>query len=170
VYWDYERGQILISGWRGVVAFDMLTGAGRYQFTATPGGYCGYGGCWFSVSDDRRILFIDGEGGLGVWNLDTLEHGLVAVRLGTAYVGNRVALSPDGRYLVVTRAMIRVWDLWNLPEKFNDRDPVYNWGGPAARVNKVRFVDATTIETDSADGVQRWDILTGSLLSAVSDE
>jgi hypothetical protein len=28
----------------------------------------------------------------------------------------------------------------------------------------VRFVDNTTIETTSADGVQRWDVTTGKLV------
>lgn len=102
---------------------------------------------------------------IGVWNLDTLEYANLPVRTGTAYVSDRIALSPDHHYLVIAWHMIRVWDLTNLPEDFDDRDPTYNYHGPAARIQSVRFIDNVTIETTSAEGVQRWNVETGELVS-----
>ncbi|MFN8376663.1 MAG: WD40 repeat domain-containing protein [Anaerolineae bacterium] len=123
----------------------MQTGLERYRFTMDEmsasiyyGYYCAYGGCYFSVSSDNSTLFVGADGGLGVWNLNTLEYSIVDVQMGTAYA-RRAVVSPDGRYLVVARALIRVWDLTALPEDFNDRDPVLTFDGPLARASTVRI-------------------------------
>jgi hypothetical protein len=157
VYWDYPRGQVLVSAWGGVNAFDMSTGEGRYFFE----GYCGYHGCNFSVSDDNRILYVLGEGVLNVWNLDTLQND--AVRNGYRTIGSH-AISGDGQYLVLAKDKIRVWDLSALPEDLENRDPVYVWPGPEARISQVRFLDNNTLETTSNGGVQQWNFHTGELL------
>ena len=168
VYWDYQRGQVIVSGWTGAYAFDMRTGAERYFFTAHEANRFGYGGCYiscgFSVSADNTTLFVEDSSAVGVWNLDTLESNHVDIRLKTGYLRDRIAISPDGRYLVIARAMIRVWDLYNLPENLEERDPVFNYDGPWARVRSVRFVDNITIETTSSEGVQRWNVETGELV------
>jgi hypothetical protein len=65
--------------------------------------------------------------------------------------------------------MLRVWDLFNLPEEFDARDPIYRHDGPSAYYPTVRFVDNTTIETTSADGVQLWNVVTGELISEGGD-
>jgi WD40 repeat protein len=74
----------------------------------------------------------------------------------------QVALSPDNRYLVMTgRGGIRVWDLQNLPETLEDRDPILAFAGGYS-VALVRFIDNMTLETTSRDGeVQYWSITTG---------
>ncbi len=168
VYWDYQRGQVLISGWSGVFAFDMQTGIERYRFSAYPEdrsyyyGGCDFGGCYFSLSPDNTTLFVSGFGAMGIWNLDTLEHQHVDVRSGTAYAA-RTQISPDGRYLVIARNNIRVWDLTALPEDFEERDPVVAFQGPDARIRTFQFVDNTTIEVTTSNGeISYWDITTGA--------
>jgi WD40 repeat protein len=76
-----------------------------------------------------------------------------------------IALSPDGRYLVVGWYALRVWDLNNLPANFDDRQPIYRHEGPIKVITAVRFIDSQTIETTSGEGVQRWNILTGEAVS-----
>lgn len=78
-YWDYSRGQLLVTGWNGVIAFDMRTGVGRYSFAADPGekySSCGYWGCSMTV-ENNRTLYVHG---LSIyekesqWDLDTLAY------------------------------------------------------------------------------------------------
>ncbi len=148
-YWDYERGQVLVEGLGSVYAFDMQTGIERHKFE-----YIGS----FSISDDNTYLF----GGDGYWNLDTLENVRLDVDLpNRSFIGNRAALSPDERYLVMARNMIRVWDLHNLPEELDDRDPVYRHHGPDALIQSIRFVDEGIVETTSVLGIQHWNVVTG---------
>lgn len=76
VYWDYQRGQVLVSGWSAVHAFDMLTGLERYRFTIANSG-CGrwayYGGCYFDVSSDNRLLSLYSLFSEAKWDLDTVK-------------------------------------------------------------------------------------------------
>lgn len=158
VYWDYSRGQLLVSGWDYIYAFDMQTGVERLRLPGSNSATY-FGGSRFSVGTDNTTLFA----GTYVYNLDTLENAHFDVDLpNRQFYGNLVALSPDARYLVMARDMIRVWDLENLPEELNDRDPIYRYQGPDARIRRVRFVDNVTIETTSARGVQYWNIETGA--------
>jgi hypothetical protein len=154
VYWDYERGQILISGWGGALAFDMLTGIQRYEFS--PDG-CGYGGCYFAVRDG--YIYVDGDDSLGVWNLNTLNGSVVDVRLNTAYIGQRAVISPDERYLVIVREMVRIWDL--------QTDQMLTFQIPNGRATAVHFTDNTTAEitTVSPDDVLLVDVTTGAILN-----
>jgi hypothetical protein len=73
-----------------------------------------------------------------------------------------VALSADNRYLVMGYDALRVWDLHNLPERLEDRLPVYRHGGPGAFIRTVRFIEATVVEVTTERGITRWDILTGA--------
>ena len=170
VYWDVQRGQVLVGGWDVVFAFDLRTGQERHRFTAmsarsTLRSDCPYyyfnggPGCSITVSPDNTTLFISGTSSLAAWNLDTLESSQVYT---SAPNSDRArAISPDGRYLVIAYQMIRVWDLHNLAEDFQERDPIHRHHGPAARVRSVRFIDNIIIETESAEGVQRWNVETG---------
>jgi hypothetical protein len=54
-----------------------------------------------------------------------------------------------------------VWDLQNLPDKVEDRLPIYRHGGPEALITSLRFAEPGVIETTSKDGVQKWDLHTG---------
>ncbi|MEO8606326.1 MAG: WD40 repeat domain-containing protein [Chloroflexota bacterium] len=166
VYWDYARGQVYISSWWGVDGFDMQTGEGRYFFTASPGGGgCGYYGCWFDVSADNRTLYVGGDGVLGVWNLDTLEHSEIYIANGRT-VGC-CTISPDGRYLVLAYSTIRVWDLHNLPDNYYARKPTYVWRVAGDDIRDVRFIDNTTIEVTTSLGIQQRDVVTGAVLSDI---
>jgi hypothetical protein len=83
VYWDYERGQVLVSGWGAIYAFDMQSGLERARFlSSNPSGRCSFWGCAFAVSADNNFLFFYARRGTlprspreigAVWNLDTLE-------------------------------------------------------------------------------------------------
>ncbi len=161
VYWDYERGQVLLNGWGEVYAFDIVTGMQRYRFTANPRGGCSYWTCGFSVSPDNQTLFVYEDSSLGAWDLDTLEYSQVDIDPWRSAGRGAKAISPDGRYLVIAYQMIRVWDLHHLAEDFQERDPIHRHHGPAARVRSVRFIDHVIIETESAEGVQRWNVETG---------
>jgi hypothetical protein len=66
-YWDFQRGQVLISGWEGVYAFDINTGKQRYLLAASPRATCDYGGCYFSVSPDNNLVYVGGGTVLGIW-------------------------------------------------------------------------------------------------------
>jgi WD40 repeat protein len=70
---------------------------------------------------------------------------------------DRLALSPDKRYLVSGFRALRVWDLANTLSV----EPLYRHEGPLGIITSVRFVGDRVIETVSVDGVQQWDILTG---------
>jgi len=152
VYWDYARGQIYLNTSKGVTAFDMLTGNERYSLSGRRS---------FIVAPDNLTLI---QGWLTIWNLDTLEN-IQFDNEGFGDKNARVALSPDRRYLVITDDMIGVWDLTHLAADIEMRDPIYTYAGPNALIQSVRFIDNVTIETTSAEGVQRWNVETGELVS-----
>ena len=152
VIWDYQRGQVFI----GARAYDLRTGQVRYTYNLCGGtGVNAIGGVY--IRDN--ILFVSNDYTVGVWNLDTFENHCVPINTRTDYL-SRTTLSPDGRYLIIARLYIRVWDLQNLPEEFMDRQPI-RYHGPNARIRAVRFVSNTIIETESNEGIQYWDIETG---------
>ncbi len=160
VYWDYERGQVLVSN----SAFDMVTGVERLRFRTA---YADldrlhlYYNNRFTVSQDNRFLF----GGRFIYDLDTLEYWEIDVDFPSdAFTNGRVALSPDRRYLVMARHMIRVWDLQNLPEALNDRDPVAYHHGPDARIDEAQFIDNVTLAVTTVNGITYWNVETGMLI------
>ncbi|NJL57406.1 hypothetical protein HC928_21405 [bacterium] len=115
-------------------------------------------------TDNGRISVWDRRTGQRVEVVAGSDGADAVSRLSTSEP-HRIALSPDGRYLVIVRTNIRVWDLTNLPANLDDRAPTYRWQGADARFAEVRFVDNTTIETkDYYDTIQRWNILTGEEL------
>jgi hypothetical protein len=61
----------------------------------------------------------------------------------------------------MTGDTIRVWDVSDSSKAFANRTPTFVYDGPWARINKVHFVDNTTIETSSSEGLQYWDVRTG---------
>jgi hypothetical protein len=82
------------------------------------------------------------------------NEGKLSVGKRTARDPEQLALSPDGHYLVIGRTVLRVWDLWNLPEQFEDRLPMYRHDGPFWSIQFVNFVAPEVVET-SSDGIQR---------------
>jgi WD40 repeat protein len=166
-YWDFERGQVLIGGWTAVHAFDLFTGEERGRFTANPDPnyyYSWFYGCVYSLSEDRKMLFVESGSAVGIWNLNTYEHVHVDVDpYGSSFPG-QLAISPDGRYFVIARSMVRVWDLTSLPEKLQDRDPVYRYTGPFGRVRRCRFIDEVTVELVTRhEGTYHLNVTTGEL-------
>ena len=120
------------------------------------------------------MLVYSGAGGsyndsVTVWDIDRFTAYAINVEgFGLPYTEDRscdpLALSPDNRYLVIGSAAIRVWDLQNLPAVFEDRLPLYRHEGPVSRIGCLYFIDNTTIETISSDGIQRWNLHTGELI------
>ena len=150
-YWDYARGQVLINGFGVVYAFDLTSGVERYRFE----GGRDYWHSRFSIQDNR-ILFIMGSesSSVWVWNLDTLDYD--AVRLGSywenAYERDRIALSPDQRYLVMGYSTVRVWDLTG--EDFQRPGAYYRVPGVnySNRIIAVTFQDETRLRVTLRDG------------------
>ena len=172
-YWDYARGQLLVSGWDAVYAFDLLDGTQRYAFTPTPVDdirrSCGPSGCYFSVAEDRTTLFVGSSSGttMGVWNLDTLERFYLDVENEEgAFLGRLIAISPDHRYVAMVGYVVRIWDLTAAPDESGILPVAFRFDGSLIRWSgdrSIRFVDNTTVETvDIYDTRQRWDILTGA--------
>lgn len=169
IYWDYSRSIILIAGFGEVFAVDTQTGLERLRFPVMEnrrGGCYFYStiGCGFVVSSDGVWIFIYGNTSLGIWNIDTLKHTFLPVEtLGNAVKG--ALISPDGHYLVVSRSAVRVWDLWNLADNFEERVPVATYGIGNEAVLSVRFVDNQTLEVivRISDGTATtlYDVLTG---------
>lgn len=176
VYWDDARNWLWSSSGAGVVAFDISTGLQALDLRNPP---------WierqrdvpqsrfvFSVDGTKIVVYTIAENGssdaaaVTVWDLHTMTGTPVyAGDIAGAYItsGDRhpVALSPDNRYLVVGYDALRVWDLTELPEVYEERLPIYRHGGPDSMVTNVRFVDFGVIETTSNDGLQQWELHTG---------
>ena len=103
-----------------------------------------------------------------VWNID--QYIAYAVNAG-GFVTSAFALSPDNRYLAVGYRAIRVWDLKNLAPDYDDqRQPIYRYEGPLTNVTGLSFVDDTTIQTRSPEGIHLWDLHTGELLETVFED
>lgn len=119
-------------------------------------------GCEMEI--DGAWVFVQGDASLSAWNMDTLAHATVPD--GTpGWVPQRTLVSPDGRYLVVWRSMVRVWDTENLPETYAARDPLARFYVGARDILSMRFVDNTTLEvitrTEQATATMRYDVTTG---------
>ncbi len=179
VYWDYARNQIITSGNPGAIAFDMSSGAERFvynpvyltqelsrdeQFYSLDS--------TIEVSHDGKLLIVftdptssdrSRDARLAVWDLNTNE-GIDLNVVGAPGSWDRIALSPDNRYLVIGYEYLRVWDLHNLAESYEERRPVYYFDGPEAFIWRVEMLESDVIETYSDDGIQRWDLHTGELL------
>ncbi|MBI1278387.1 MAG: hypothetical protein GC179_09690 [Anaerolineaceae bacterium] len=174
--WDTVHNQVLIifAGNAGYLnIYDINTGAnlaaisnpsvcrppvnyvasadGHYLTVFTGAGYAG------SAGKPACVTIYDRQSGAQTSvNAETL----------TGQETSQIALSPDGRYLVIGIRALRVWDLTNLPANFSDRLPTYRFEGPMSIIHLVRFLDATTVETVSSEnGTQRWDVTTGQLLT-----
>ena len=194
-YWDLEHGRVYIvvrgilsydisdghtfheasdrSLDDGVYAYDLNTGArvgwyplnghhGPPQFIFSPD----YSKIAVFTNEERSWIPPEGvTSGLVVWDQAAQTGVEVNVEGYASPHTGRIAFSPDNRYLVIGLEVLRVWDLQNLPENIEDRLPTYRHDGPAARISGVRFVDNQTIETTSDEGVQRWDVTTGALVS-----
>lgn len=154
----------------GVTAFNRSTGAqsGYYDNLAGDDQQTG-----FTVSSDGRtvILYtvrIQRLSGAGVTIWDRSSGNAVQVDAGSEATldADQLALSPDGRFLVIGGRQIRVWDLQTLPESLDARDP-QSYDGPSAAITDLRFLSNDIVETVSRFGdVQQWNVLTGNLIES----
>jgi hypothetical protein len=169
--WDMARGQLLVnfeenSGY--LMIYDINTGATIAAISHPE--VCSPTGVFYSKSADTRYLLVYTFRGnpacVTVYDHDT---NTVVAQVNddsrTAGEAEQFALSPDGRYLVVGMRALRVWDLDNLPEHFEDRLPIYRHEGPIAVIQSLRFITNEILETTSPDGVQQWNILTGEQIT-----
>lgn len=175
VEWDNARDQVLVAPnyvdgnvviaydqttARQVAAFDNACLQGPVKFTLTP--------------DERHVIVFTSEsesfGGyakaLTIWNRQTMEHISVDANTQSAVLPGQVALSPDGRYLVLARVgTMRVWDLTNLADDVQQRDPVSRHAIDPNTL-RVRFVSDTRVETtDFAGRTAQWDVVTGDRIA-----
>lgn len=175
-YWDAARGELwlMIYSWYysepGVTVYDRQSGQ-QIAYYDNPAGQSQQTGFTFSADGSRVIVYtVRGQDaqsvGVTIWERGTDNRVEVRAVGEAASTGSRIALSPDGRYLVIGRHFLRVWDLTALPDSLDARTPVY-FAGPAAVITQVRFVDSAIVETlDSVGSRQQWNITTGEAIPA----
>jgi len=173
VTWDDSRNWLWTPGWSGAVAYNRETGQVARSFYNPPwdGGLVEPGGGHgYRFSDDGTHVIVASTSStvdtITVWNIDRYIPFAVNAK---TFVPLAFDLSPDNRYLALGFRAIRVWDLKNLASVYEDRLPIYRHEGPFANIAGLRFVDETTIETRSAEGIQLWDLHTGELISSENE-
>jgi WD40 repeat protein len=165
--WDVTRAQLLIN-FRANAAYlmiyDLNTGA-QIAALGNPEG-CSPSPTQFARSVDDHFLLVYPMKGdpacVTVYNQESRAVvAQVNAELRAAEEPGQIAISPDGRYLVIGRQVLRVWDLTNQPEEMADRLPVYRHDGPDRIIHNLRFITNEIVETTTLDGVQQWNVLTG---------
>lgn len=175
VVWDNQRNQVLVNpnyiDGTGVIAYDQAS-AQQIAFFDTASLYAPVK---FALSRDNRhvIVFTSEDEAFAsysktitVWDRDTMQAISVDAHSQSAVLPGQVALSPDGRYLVLARVgTLRVWDLANLAENLWARDPIHRYPIEAT-TRSVRFVSDTVVETtDLFNQIAQWDVVSGAPVS-----
>ncbi|MCU0499044.1 MAG: hypothetical protein MUF87_16960, partial [Anaerolineae bacterium] len=155
VYWDYQRGQIVLLIGYNAYSYDLNTGASRYYF----GGGTAFINYEPRTGSDMYItgdwLFIRGNETLTFYHLDTLQNDQVWVGV-RPITPQTIAIGPEGRYLVIASpTRLYVWDLMALPVGVRDRLPTVSDHGLNYEQLHLRFSDATTLELETQRGVIR---------------
>jgi WD40 repeat protein len=166
--WDMERREFIVvfrGTSRSAHIFDMNTGALKAVVSVPD--ECTDEVYFQTAVENSYLLVYTNRSGVPnncvtVYNRNTGATVTVDVDTRTNYEADQIALSPDGRYLVLGMLALRVWDLQNLAPNLVDRDPIYRHEAPLSTIGAVQFIDNDTVETTSADGVQRWNIITGA--------
>lgn len=166
--WDLERHEFIVvfrGSSRTAHIFDIDTGALRAA-VSVPDECTDEVRFKTEVNNSYLLVYTHRSGApnncLTVYNRNTGALLSVDTDTQTAYETDQIALSPDGRFLVIGMRALRVWDLQNLPVNLIDRDPIYRHEGPISMIGAVRFIDNDTVETSSNDGIQRWNIISGA--------
>lgn len=169
--WDDARNWLWSNGIDGIIAYDRSTGSAVYSFFSPPwarelDGYPAWRSYFFSADFSRIVIYhIPGSGlhaGATVWDIDRRAAFPVNVE-GYIRSNDTIALSPDNRYLVIGDTAIRVWDLDNLTTAYEDRLPIHRHAASDARINALRFLSTTIIETRNDLGITEcWHVESGA--------
>ncbi len=173
VEWDNANNLVFVApnyvSGNAVIAYDQTTAAQIASYDNA----CLQGPVKFALTPESVIVFTsENESfrsyskGITVWNRATMAHVSVDANTQSAVLPGQVALSPDGRYLVLARiGTMRVWDLTDLADDVQQRDPIQRYS-IEANTRSARFVGETTVETtDFSGATTQWDILTGEQVS-----
>jgi WD40 repeat protein len=159
-YWDMVRKQLVTISNQEAAAYDLNNGAkvisfGKLNLAARPG--------MIFSPDYSTLAFHSNNHHVYVINRDTLAQ--TDVNIGFHYRGGeqRLALSPDNRWLVSAGEPIYAWDLQNLTKDDDGYSPpIFQFYGPTSIVHHVQFVNAGTIETVTDSDTTYWDFQTGA--------
>lgn len=180
--WDMTHQQLLLvpgnEGYK-VRAYDLPTGSTVGEFvTGTEAAPVNFklsnDGAKIAVftSESERI-YDHRSSGLAVWDRVGLYNIALNAERYAVNQPSQLSFSPDNRYLVIGRDMIRVWDLQSVR---GDGLPNYHYDGPEARIGTLRFVDAGTIETQHvgacspcSDYWLRWNVVTGEFINGYDE-
>lgn len=172
VEWDNVRNQVLVVpnyvDGQGVIAynqtnarqiafFDNACQQAPLKFALTPNGQK------VIVFTSESESYAGYDKAITVWDRATMQHVTVDANSQSAVTPSQIALSPDGRTLVLARlGAMRVWDLTQLADDIQQRDPIHRWPIEMT-TGSVRFVSATVVETIDLYGKsRRWDVINGA--------
>jgi len=160
LYWDTGRGEVYILPYSyfisedAVLVYNWLNGTqiARLDNSINETRF-GYTITTYSIKDNLVFVYHAGGDGahrqnpLTVWDRNTWQI-IAQVNTGSngPYTGELIDISPDGRYLVIGFTTLRVWDLWNLPENFEERSFTYQHLVDNRGMQSVRFIDNVTVE------------------------
>ncbi len=178
VFWDDERNWLWVSGKLGVVVYDRSNGAEIRTFRNPTwvSIWAKYQGHLWQFSPDKSLVIIYSHENSGysdaltIYDIDRFIAYDINVEgyIPSAFQRPRActgltsfALTPDNRYLVMGYTTLRVWDIQNLPEAYEDRLPIYRHPGPDANIHCLRIVSDRVVETITDYGIERWHIETG---------
>jgi WD40 repeat protein len=172
VEWDNSSNQVMVApnyaGGGTVIAYDQ---SNARQLALFDNG-CNGDPVKFSLTpDDQKVIVFTAEDeafagyykAVSVWDRGTMQHVTVDANTQSAVLPSQIALSADGRYLVLARVgTMRVWDLSNLAGDIQQRDPVYRHS-IEPNTSSVRFVIDTVVETSDFNGRKlQWDVVSGA--------
>jgi len=180
-HWDFARQWIWGNDTGGLVTYDLRSGSQtvwfRTSLTEPKNAYAAMPESLFEFSPDGTKVVVYSTGSLGEDEIHGMAVYDISSQQGigvnieafaaafTPFAGyHPIAISPDNRYLVAGYTALRVWDLQNLPAKIEDRLPTYRHAGPKSPIWSVHFVAPLVVETESAAGRQKWDIITGRFI------
>ena len=158
IAWDYDQQRVYVLPQSAyftldaLLAYDLNTGEQVATFDNSSSGSTRQR---FVLADNGNKIVVYITSGFGtatIWDRDTMTQVQVDLGDGANY-GDYVALSPDGRYLVISSIQtVRVWDL-----EAENRSPIITQS--MDRIHTLQFVDMTILQFN--DGAAQIDCSTG---------
>jgi hypothetical protein len=149
-YFDYAREQLMGIGDDEVAAYSFNGGAKIASFGDL--NLSRYGHMAMSP-DGTTLAFSSTIPWVYVINRDTLTRTDLYIGFYRYYLQDRIAISPDNRYLAIGTTEVNVWDLQNLQPIAGNRMPtMFSFAGPEAVIRDIHFVDGNTLEATSTVG------------------